>query len=126
MKLQNIQCCHSGKNLKLSLVYVGLAIFLFYNIQTLILESSGNIIIPVLVTVTVTVLREHFLFIFVIGWSEKLVNTNPQTYQYQQPRQEENISVRPGIKEDGQSTAKPDSAGNKTDTEQKVWISMGE
>ena len=52
------------------------------------------------------------------------MNKIPQTYQ--QSRQEENISVRPVSKEDGESIARPDSQGNRTDTEQRVWVSMGE
>ena len=53
------------------------------------------------------------------------MNKIPQTYQ--QSRQEENISVRPvSIKEDGESITKPDSQGNRSDTEQRVWVSMGE
>ena len=114
MILQNIQSCYSGKNFKISLVYVGLAIFLFYNLQTLILESSGNIIIR----------RLAFQFIFFIRLSENLVKKTPQTYQ--QSRPEENISVRALTGEDGGSPAKSDSKRNQTDDEQRVWISMGE
>ena len=114
MILQNIQCSHSGKNFKLSLVYVGIAIFLFYNIQTLLLESSGD---------TIRIIFRQKLTFFFICLSEK--QNIPQPYL--QSRQEENIPVGPLVKEDGQNTAKPvASQRNNTDSQHTVWISMGE
>lgn len=44
MILQNIQCSHLGKNFKLSLVYLGIALLLFYNLQALLLESSEKLV----------------------------------------------------------------------------------
>ena len=50
----------------------------------------------------------------------------PETYL--ESTKEEDISVRPVIKQDGAKPAKPVSASerNKTDNQDRVWISMGE
>ena len=49
----------------------------------------------------------------------------PETYL--ESTKEENISVRAVIKQDGEKPAKPVSASerNKTDNQDRVWISIG-